>query len=131
MKSAEPRRGKHPGSLSCGKPSRAQGSGYLFLALLGLLGMPAARGEYGDMGCTGRTSETCSPCCSGAGGVMPPPPLLDALMDTSLPGAFAQRGRLDQPSHLPGMLAGKREGDSVLTQRGHLLPQVTVGPHLV
>lgn len=59
------------------------------------------------------------PCCSGAGegdATTPKPedPLLDALMDAfmdaALPGAFAQKGSLGQPSCLPGMLAGAGEG---------------------
>lgn len=54
------------------------------------------------------------PCCSGAGegdATIPKPgdPLLDALTDAALPGAFAQRGSLGQPSRTAGMLAGARE----------------------
>ncbi|XP_042655852.1 complement decay-accelerating factor-like [Tyto alba] len=49
MKSGEPGRGKHPGTLSCRAPAGAQGSGHpaLLLALLGLLGMPVARSDCG------------------------------------------------------------------------------------
>lgn len=55
------------------------------------------------------------PCCLGVGegdATIPKPgdPLLDALTDAALTGAFAQRGSLGPPSCSAGMLAEAGEG---------------------
>lgn len=115
MKSAEPGRGKPPGTLSCGAAAGAQRSAHpvLLLALLGLLGVPAARSEYGDDGEDQRDLPRSHLCCSGAGegDATTPNPLLDALRDAlrdaALPGAFAWRESLGKPSHTLGMLIGE------------------------
>lgn len=70
-----------------------------------------AQGAWG-----GPAGPACiSPRCLGAGvgdATTPKPgdPSLDVLRDAALPGAFARRGSLDQPSCPAGMLAGDGEG---------------------